>query len=202
MVAIAGGKLTTYRVMARDAVDMALGKAEAKRRPSVTVDLPLLGGAGFEAMRNQADRLGERYGFDSERMKHLLSRYGDELPQFLALIDEDPSLGEPLAAAPRFLRAEVHRACAVEGAMHLEDILVARVRLNSESRDRGGSAVDEVAEIAASVLGWDEARTDREKAAYRARIAAEIAAEEEPTDAAAAAARLAAPSVVEGGYLD
>ncbi|MCC2593833.1 glycerol-3-phosphate dehydrogenase/oxidase [Tessaracoccus sp. OS52] len=202
MVAIAGGKLTTYRVMAEDAVDFALGKAEAKRKPSVTKSLPLLGAAGYDAMRNQAAHIGQKYGFDDDRVKHLLSRYGSELGELLAEIDRDPKLGEPLTAAPQFLRAEVHRACAVEGAMHLEDIFVARVRLNSEARDRGGSAVDEVADIAADVLGWDEARKQAEKDQYRARIAAELAAEEEATDEAAAAARLQAPEVVEGGSLD
>ena len=189
MVAIAGGKLTTYRVMAEDAVDFALGKALAKSRPSVTAQLPLLGAEGFEAAANQARRLGAKYGFDAARLQHLVHRYGSELPDLFATIDADPSLGEPLEAAPQFLRAEVYRACAVEGAMHLEDIFVSRVRLNSEARD-------EVADIAAAVLGWDEERLEREKTNYRERIAAELAAEEQLTDAAASAARMEAPDIV------
>ena len=197
MVAIAGGKLTTYRVMAEDAVDFALGKAEAKGRPSITATLPLLGADGYGAAQNRAETLGARYGFDADRMRHLLHRYGSEIADLLALIDEDPALGRPLQAAPQFLRAEVHRACTTEGAMHLEDILIARVRLNSEARDRGKAAVDEVAEIAAKALGWDEARTQREKDNYLARIAAELAAEEQSTDAAASAARMQAEDIVE-----
>ena len=196
MVAIAGGKLTTYRVMAEDAVDFALGKELAAKKPSVTHRLPLMGAAGYEATTNRAAQLGAKYGFDADRMKHLLSRYGAEVTDLLATIDEDESLGTPLEAAPQFLRAEVHRACAVEGAQHLEDIFVARVRLNSEARDRGGAAVDEVAEIAASVLGWDEKRVAREKDNYRARIAAELAAEEELTDDAASEARMKAADIV------
>ena len=125
-----------------------------------------------------------------------MHRYGSELPDLFATIDADPSLGEPLEAAPQFLRAEVYRACAVEGAMHLEDIFVSRVRLNSEARDRGAAAVDEVADIAAAVLGWDEERLEREKTNYRERIAAELAAEEQLTDAAASAARMEAPDIV------
>ena len=197
MVAIAGGKLTTYRVMAEDAVDFALGKAEAKGRPSITATLPLLGADGYGAAQNRAETLGARYGFDADRMRHLLHRYGSEIADLLALIDEDPALGRPLQAAPQFLRAEVHRACTTEGAMHLEDILIARVRLNSEARDRGKAAVDEVAEIAAKALGWDEPRTQREKDNYLARIAAELAAEEQSTDAAASAARMQAEDIVE-----
>lgn len=201
MVAIAGGKYTTYRVMAEDAVDFALGKAEAKRRPSITADLPLLGAVGFEALKNQSERLGAKYGFDADMMKHLLSRYGSELTDLLATIDADPSLGQPLAAAPQFLRAEVHRACTIEGALHLEDIFISRVRLNSESPDRGGSAVDEVADIAAKALGWDEERVAAEKSNYRARIAAELAAQQAPSDEAASQARMEAEDIVGDGVL-
>ena len=196
MVAIAGGKLTTYRVMAEDAVDFALGKELAEAKPSPTGHLPLVGAEGFEAMSNQGERIGRRYGFDADRMQHLLRRYGSELDDLLATIDADPALAEPLAAAPQFIRAEVYRACAVEGALHLEDVLVSRVRLNSEARDRGGAAVDEVAEIAASALGWDDVRKEAEKANYRARIAAELAAEEEGSDASASAVRMEVADIV------
>ena len=92
-------------------------------------------------------------------------------------------------------------ACTAEGALHLEDIFVARVRLNSESRDRGGSAVDEVAAIAAAALSWDDERTEREKENYRARIAAELAAEEAPDDASASEIRAQAPEIVAGATL-
>ncbi|MGV8846347.1 FAD-dependent oxidoreductase [Tessaracoccus sp.] len=201
MVAIAGGKYTTYRVMAEDAVDFALGKAAAAKNPSITATLPLLGAVGYEAICNQSERLGATYGFDADRMKHLLSRYGSELTALLETIDEDPSLAAPLAAAPQFIRAEVHRACVVEGAIHLEDIFISRVRLNSESRDRGGSAVDEVAEVAAKALGWDDERLAAEKTNYRARIAAELAAEETTSDTAASEARMAAEDVVGDGAL-
>ena len=64
---------------------------------------------------------------------------------------------------------------------------------------RGGACVDEVAEIAARALGWDEARTESEKANYRARIAAELAAEEQTTDAAASAEREKAVDIVGAG---
>ena len=196
MVAIAGGKLTTYRVMAADAVDFALGKPQAEQRPSITAKLPLLGADGLSATRNQADRLATKYGYSADRLAHLISRYGGELDEFLATIDADPTLGAHLGAAPDFLRAEVHWACTVEGALHLEDILTTRVRLSSEARDRGGAAVDEVAEVAAAALGWDAERTAREKANYRERIAAELAAENEPTDAGASRARMQAANIV------
>ena len=196
MVAIAGGKLTTYRVMAADAVDFALGKRRAADLPCVTADIPLLGAQGLAAITNQAPRIGELYGWSADDLQHLLDRYGAELPELLALVDDDPDLRKPLTAAPQYLRVEVARACTTEGAIHLEDIMIARVRLNSETRDRGEAAIDEVAEIAARYLGWDDERTAAEKINYRARIAAERDAETKPTDAAASEARLQADDIV------
>ncbi len=196
MCAIAGGKLTTYRVMAADAVDFALGKRRAADLPCVTADIPLLGAQGLAAITNQAPRIGELYGWSADDLQHLLDRYGAELPELLALVDDDPDLRKPLTAAPQYLRVEVARACTTEGAIHLEDIMIARVRLNSETRDRGEAAIDEVAEIAARYLGWDDERTAAEKINYRARIAAERDAETKPTDEAASEARLQADDIV------
>ena len=196
LVSIAGGKLTTYRVMAADAVDVALGQERAKALPSVTADVPLLGADGYRAVLNRAAAIAEQYGWDAGRVESLTDRYGSELDALLALVDADPALGEPLEASDWYLRAEVAFACRYEGALHLEDILIQRVRLNSTTRDRGASAVDEVAAIAAPLLGWDAARTASEKENYRARAAAEVAAQAETTDAAASAVRVAADDIV------
>ena len=195
LVVIAGGKYTTYRVMAADAVDVALGKVRAKELPSITKDVPLLGADGFDAFARRAESLGAQYALTSEQVEDLLDRYGSELPALFALIDEDPALGQRLEACPWYLRAEVAFACLYEGALHLEDILIQRIRLNSTTPDRGASAVDEVAQIAAPLLGWDDERTASEKANYTARAAAELAAQEQPNDAAASQARIEATDV-------
>ncbi|MBK8463159.1 MAG: glycerol-3-phosphate dehydrogenase/oxidase [Nigerium sp.] len=196
LVVIAGGKLTTYRVMAADAVDLALGKDRAKALPSITKAVPLLGADGYEAILRRSDAIADRYGWDAARLTHLTDRYGSELDALLELVDADPSLGRPLGASDWYLRAEVAFACLYEGALHIEDILIQRVRLNSTSPDRGGSAVDEVAAIAAPLLGWDAEETEAEKANYRARVAAELAAQEQTTDAAASAVRTTAEDMV------
>lgn len=195
MTGIAGGKLTTYRVMAADAVDFALGE-RAKELPSVTDRTPLLGADGYVATVRNAGRLQELYGWDEARTQHLLDRYGSMITDLTALIDTDPTLGQPLETAPDYLRAEVVLACRDEGALHLEDILYSRIRLNTETRDRGGSAVDEIADLAATWLDWNAERLAHEKENYRARIAAELAAENEATDASASAARLQAHDVI------
>lgn len=200
MCAIAGGKLTTYRVMAEDAVDYAVthlyGEQAVEERPCVTTQIPLVGAARYRGVAARAGLIARERGWDAARVQHLLSRYGDEIDVLLAAIDADPSLGQPLAAAPAYLRAEVAFAVTHEGALHLEDILRKRIRLDYETRDRGASALEELAAIVAPLLSWDEDRTAREIAAYRARVAGEEAAEAERTDAAASAARAAVPDLV------
>ena len=189
LTAIAGGKLTTYRVMAVDAVDHALGEALARAHPSATARLPLVGAAGYRALAAQAGAISRERCWTLARVTHLLDRYGDELPALLDSIDDDPSLGRPLGEAPAFLRAEVAWAVTHEGAAHLDDVLLRRVRLDIEHRDRGLGAAAEVLEVMAPLLGWSDAEVEAERTAYAERVA-QIAAAEEDTSDAEAAARL------------
>ena len=182
MSAIAGGKLTTYRVMAADAVDFALGD-RAQERPSVTETIALVGAEGYRAIEAGRDRYAQRYGWDEDRITHLLERYGAQIEDLGALIDADPDLGKPLKHAPQFLRADVVFALRYEGALHLEDVLVRRVRLDLEQRDRGLAAAPEILEIMRSELNWDDAKVARELALYTERVKAIREAESTSTDA-------------------
>ena len=195
LTSIAGGKLTTYRVMAQDAVDFALGDRAASL-PSVTTTTPLVGAEGYAAIEHLAPRIAAKYGWDAKRTEHLLGRYGSAIDELTALIDADPSLNEPLQSAPTYLKAEVAYAVTHEGALHLEDILMHRVRLNFEHRDRGVGALDEIAAIAAPLLGLDESQAEREKENYRVTMAAEDAAENAPTDEQASAVRNDVPDLL------
>lgn len=194
LTVIAGGKLTTYRVMAEDAVDFALG-AEARTRPSVTAQTPLLGAVGLDAQRNWARRHARTYGWDRAMLDHLFHRYGSLVGDLVALCEAQPDLAKPLEHAPAYLRAEIAYAVDAEGVLHLEDLLLHRTRLNYEVRDRGLAALEEISRIAADRLGWDEERRAREVASYTARAEAEAAAELEPDDASAERTRLAAADV-------
>ena len=184
--AIAGGKYTTYRVMAEDAVDFALGD-DAKDRRSLTESVPLLGAQGVGAVRRGQAGIAEKYGWDEDRVKRLIRRYGTLVEDILDLVDEDPELGRPLPGAQRYLRAEAHYAATSEGAVHLGDILERRMRLNYEVRDRGKIAAEAVAAIVAPILGWDEEREASEIADFNAHVDAQIAAESTHDDASAAA---------------
>ncbi|WP_114856153.1 glycerol-3-phosphate dehydrogenase/oxidase [Brachybacterium sp. YJGR34] len=184
--AIAGGKYTTYRVMAEDVVDFALKDSQPGRR-SLTRSVPLLGAQGYEAMVRDKTALAARLGADELRIDRLLFRYGTLLGDLLELVEEDPSLAAPLDHAPRYLRVEVLYAVRAEGARHLADILERRTRLDYETRDRGVAAAEEIAAIVGPELGWDEAARAREVAAYRDYIAARLEGEQSSEDAQAAA---------------
>lgn len=193
--AIAGGKLTTYRVMAEDAVDFALGKARAKELPSVTTTTPLAGAAGYQAMWNNRKHLAEQMGLDLEVVEHLLNRYGSEVTVLADLIEEDESLREQIAGAEPYIRAEIVFAARFEGALHLDDVMMHRTRLNYEVKDRGVKASEEIAGILADELEWDEERKNKEIDLYRQRCEAQDAAEDIPSEAKAVARRLEAPEV-------
>ena len=194
--AIAGGKLTTYRKMAEDAVDFALGPQRAKAQQSITRRVQLVGAVGYEATKAQAAARAHRIGWDQSRTEHLLTRYGSELTVIADMVRADPDLARPLEAAPSYLRAEVAFAVTHEGALHIEDVLRQRVRLAYEQRDGGVGALDEVGEVMAPLLGWDPVRLQAEKDSYRAVVAAQRAAAEAIDDATASAVRREVPDLV------
>ncbi|NKY56777.1 glycerol-3-phosphate dehydrogenase [Nocardia flavorosea] len=193
LVAIAGGKYTTYRVMAYDAVDEAAQDIPARVSPSITEKVPLLGADGYFALVNQTVQLADEYGLHPYRVKHLLDRYGSLIDEVMALAADRPELRQPITAAPSYLKVEVVYAAAAEGALHLDDVLARRTRISIEYPHRGADCAEEVAELMAGVLGWDEADTGREVRTYLARVDAEIRSQTQPDDASADALRIAAP---------
>lgn len=203
LVVIAGGKYTTYRVMAKDAVDEAvhgLGEAFDRKIPGcITEDIPLLGAEGFRAMWNARTQLAAESGLNEARIARLLNRYGSMIGEVLALIRDDPSLGAPLPGADDYLRAEVVYGTTHEGALHLDDVLCRRTRISIETFDRGTDSCSEVADLMAPVLGWSEEQKAREVAHYLARVAAERESQSMPDDETADGARLGAADIVPVG---
>jgi glycerol-3-phosphate dehydrogenase len=195
LTVIAGGKYTTYRVMAKDAVDSAVHGMERNVPKSCTERVPLVGAAGYLGAWNSRHLTAERTGLRVSRIEHLLGRYGTLMSELLSLIAERPELGEPLAGAPEYLNAEAYYAASHEGARHLEDVLTRRTRISIEVDDRGIAAAREVAELIAPVLGWDKLDIERELEHYDARVAAEIDSQHQVDDLTADASRLGAPDV-------
>jgi glycerol-3-phosphate dehydrogenase len=193
LVAIAGGKYTTYRVMGKDAVDLASEDIPARIAPSITERVPLVGADGYFALVNQAVHLGRLHGLHPYRVKHLLDRYGSLIDEVLGMAADAPELLQPITDAPDYLQVEAVYAAAAEGALHLEDILARRTRISIEYPHRGVNCAEQVARLVAPVLGWDEAVIDREVATYRARVEAEVMSQAQPDDPGADALRAAAP---------
>ncbi|MFF9361715.1 glycerol-3-phosphate dehydrogenase/oxidase [Streptomyces griseoluteus] len=196
LVVVAGGKYTTYRVMAKDAVDAAVHGLDRRVADSVTEEIPLLGAEGYPAMWNARERIAERSGLHVARVEHLLNRYGSMADQLLDLIAADPTLGAPLRHADDYLRAEIVYAASHEGARHLDDVLTRRTRISIETFDRGTRSAREAAELMAPVLGWDEDQIAREVEHYEKRVEAERESQRQPDDLTADAARLGAPDIV------
>jgi glycerol-3-phosphate dehydrogenase len=194
LVLVAGGKYTTYRVMAEDAVDAAVAGLPGVP-PSRTARLPLVGAHRWEDVRDRAAELAAGSGVPEETVTRLLHRHGDRVGDVLDLARSDPALARALTGAPGYLAAEVVHAVLAEGALHLDDVLTRRTRVSIETAHRGVESAPEVARLMATALGWDEERTEREVEHYTARVAAERESQRMPDDHTADAARLGAPDV-------
>jgi glycerol-3-phosphate dehydrogenase len=194
LTSIAGGKFTTYRLMARDVVDAAVAGLPETVPPSVTGQLPLLGADGLPAVRASAGRLAADYDVPEDVVTHLIARYGALATEVLDLIQADKTLGRPLLAGYPYLRAEVAHAVTHEGALHAEDVLARRVRLLIESSDAGRSAAPEVVSIMAGLLGWNRRRRAAELRRYQDFAAANAAALRAPAPRADAPAAVSVPA--------
>jgi glycerol-3-phosphate dehydrogenase len=195
LISIAGGKYTTYRVMAADAVDAASEDLPRRVAPSCTDRVPLLGADGYFAMRNQVDTLAAEYGLHPYRITHVLDRYGSMIRDVLEPGLADRSLLETVPAAPDYLMAEVRYAVTHEGALHLEDVLTRRTRISIEYPHRGMECAAVVADTVGDILGWDAAMRQREIEQYAARVDAERTSQAHFEDEAADAVRSAAPEI-------
>jgi glycerol-3-phosphate dehydrogenase len=195
LVVVAGGKFTTYRVMAKDAVDEAVAALDGRVSESVTENIGLLGAEGYQAAWNRRAKIAKAFGVHRVRVEHLLNRYGVMTDELLDLLRQRPELIEPLPGADDYIGAEVVYAATHEGAVHLDDVLARRTRISIEAWDRGVSAAPVAARLMGEALGWDDHRIRAETDNYVARVAAERASQEQPDDASADRVRLRVPDV-------
>ncbi|WP_010203753.1 glycerol-3-phosphate dehydrogenase/oxidase [Salinibacterium sp. PAMC 21357] len=198
LVVVAGGKWTTYRIMAKDAVDAAVDALDGKIPASITEEVALLGAEGYRAAWNKRTVLARTYGVHKSRVEHLLNRYGVLASEVLELVRHNPALAEALPGADDYIAAEIVYATSHEGAMHLDDVLARRTRISIEAWDRGVSAAPVAAALMAGVLGWDDVRAATEVERYLQRVDAEISSQLQPDDESADRVRLEAPDIVSG----
>ncbi|HXP21873.1 MAG TPA: glycerol-3-phosphate dehydrogenase/oxidase [Streptosporangiaceae bacterium] len=193
---IAGGKYTTYRVMARDLIDAAArdlarpdGGQAGAALPSRTDQVPLAGAVGYAERWTAREQIAAGSGLPVEQVERLLGRYGSDIDDLLGLVAARPELGQPVPGSGGYLAVEIVYACRSEGAVRLDDVLARRTRIAIEVRDRGAEAAPHAAGLMAAELGWDAARTAAEIKRYGEDIAAQLAGESEPDDLLAYQAR-------------
>jgi glycerol-3-phosphate dehydrogenase len=188
LVTIAGGKYTTYRVMAEDTVD-ALADDLGALAPSRSNDVPLLGAAEpDEVFAEFRGHPGARL-IDDEHLTRLSHRYGRLAGELLETIEQNPDLAGEVPGGAGTLAVEIVHAASHEGALHVDDVLTRRTRLYLEAGDRGLVAARHAARLMGEVLGWDDQTRSDEVARYQRRVAAELEAQAAGDDATAAQIR-------------
>ncbi|MDI2031618.1 glycerol-3-phosphate dehydrogenase/oxidase [Saccharopolyspora sp. TS4A08] len=140
IITVVGGKLTTYRKMAADAVDAAVSTRGLSAGPSRTTEIPLVGAAP------------RRHLTDVEAPAALVAKYGTEAARVAALSELDPDLGEPVAEGLHLTAAEVLWAVRHEGALDADDVLDRRSRIGLDPAERA-AALPRVHDLVTRALG-------------------------------------------------
>lgn len=153
-ISIAGGKYTTYRIMGKDAIDLAVNELRRITSDSVTDKLPAVGADGFHALVQQSAQIADLYGVTQECVIHLLNRYGSLISEVLEIVKRDSKMSERIDPSLPYIKAEIEYAASHEGARSVDDVISRRTRIAFESRDHGRSIAPEVASIISSILGW------------------------------------------------
>jgi glycerol-3-phosphate dehydrogenase len=175
-VSIAGGKYTTYRVMGKDAIDLAVTDLRRIVNSSCTEKLPLVGADGYYALTQQSAQIAAQYGIDEKSVVHLLNRYGSMISEVLELITEDKKLAKPLTDGLPYLKAEIVYAASHEGAMSVDDVISRRTRLAFEAPQAGINLAEDIATLIAPILGWGAKEKKASVAEYKDGVAAEVEA--------------------------
>ncbi len=156
-VSIAGGKYTTYRVMGKDVIDLAVNDLRRIVADSVTEKIPAIGADGYFALEQQSAQLAELSGLSVETITHLLNRYGSTIEDIFKIIESDKKLAQQLTSDHPYLKAEIVYAATHEGAQSVDDVISRRTRIAFEANDGGESLASAVATLIAPILGWDAA---------------------------------------------
>jgi glycerol-3-phosphate dehydrogenase len=171
VVSVTGGKLTTYRRMAQDTVDVVL-QVLGRQGACQTTSVPLHGAAGY-------DRIDDG-GLGAQTRDHLVNRYGADAAVLIAAAVADPELAEPLVPGVPYLAVEAVYAAQHEMVVDLDDVFARRTRARLLARDATVDVAESVARLIAGPLGWSTDEQAHQVERYRASVTAERAAIDSP----------------------
>ncbi|MDE3090149.1 MAG: glycerol-3-phosphate dehydrogenase/oxidase [Chloroflexota bacterium] len=165
LVTIAGGKLTTYRAMAEELVNLVAKRLGTEfdivaQQPCMTARMPLVEASGTASPD----------GLPPDVIEHLTHAHGPERASVLELAKRDSRLTQPIVDGLPYIWAEVPYALEQEMAMTVTDVLERRMHILNESRDQGLNAAPKVAAYLGAFLDWDETKTDREQREYQEQV--------------------------------
>lgn len=178
LVTIVGGKLTTYRRMAQDTLDVLSQRDGNKKPVHPTIALPLQGSAGWPIIEPEVKRTGTALGISPQSIEHLGHTYGTEALTLLEFVREDPTLAERLIADLPYIRAEVVYACRYEMAMTADDILARRTSIALEDQQCGMGALDSVLDLMAEELHWSPEQRVEQNQSYLDRVEQHMAVQQ------------------------
>jgi len=172
VLAVSGGKLTTYRVMAAEAVDAIAARLGRRTGRSPTATEPLPGGSMGSNGTSIADAIARAAPVvgGADRARHLVHAYGSAWRDVWSLVEADPSLAEPVAPGLPYIRAELVHAVRAELARTLGDLLIRRTKVAYETRDNGRAVAEAVAELVAPEFQWNEERRARALLEYEREV--------------------------------
>jgi glycerol-3-phosphate dehydrogenase len=176
LVSTIGGKLTTYRRMAQDTIDI-LSKRDGKKLVHPTEALLLHGSTGWPLVQQELQKQGALLELATDIIEHLAYSYGSEASNILEMVANDPTLAKRLIDDLPYIKAEVIYACRAEMAMTPHDVLARRTSITLEDKRRGLSIVDEVASLMAREHKWSQAEQQEQAKSYGEVIQSQIVAE-------------------------
>ena len=173
LVTITGGKLTTYRRMAAEVVDLLVAR-DGRDAQCRTDEIPLGGtGRSYEAVLADVTAGAEALGLDEELAVTLTRQQGEHAAAVLSIVAQDATTGRPLSPAAPHVLAEVVQAARHEGAACLDDVFSRRMRLSLRARDAALPSALAAATVLATETGRDDAWAAQQVPAYLAAVAAE-----------------------------
>ncbi len=168
MITVTGGKLTTYRRMAQDALDH-LARRWKQPITHPTESLTLDGAEGHAACQDALRQAAARFGWGQDVLARL-AQYGGQAETILSLCAGDGALAQRIVPDLPYIMAEVLYVCHHEMAVTLEDVLVRRLHIQTEDWSRGAEPAPAVARLMAGALGWSAHETMRQVERYHEQL--------------------------------